>query len=258
VVVLHFVAVLLVDSGLAAMALGLASLVKPLRLLGIRSRRQGLALIGIGPAAAIAGMLLPAPIERAADVRSDLDRAMPAWQFRERHHLRVNASPEAVYRAIKEVTADDILLFRTLTWIRSPHLTQTDGGSILQPPAEPIPILDVALRSGFLQLSEWPGREVVVGAIVAGRTSSFGGAHTSESFIRLDAPGVAKATMNFLVEPNPTGGTVVETETRVYGTDAGARRRFAAYWRVIYPGSALIRVMWLRAIKQRAEAASGG
>jgi len=36
------------------------------------------------------------------------------------------------------------------------------------------------------------------------------------------------------------------------------RMRFAAYWRVIYPGSALIRVMWLRAIKQRAEAASGG
>jgi len=26
------------------------------------------------------------------------------------------------------------------------------------------------------------------------------------------------------------------------------------YWRVIYPGSALIRRMWLRAIKKRAEA----
>ena len=26
------------------------------------------------------------------------------------------------------------------------------------------------------------------------------------------------------------------------------RRRFAGYWRVIYPGSALIRRMWLRAI----------
>jgi hypothetical protein len=252
--VLHFFAVFLVDSGLAAMALGLVSCVKPLRLLRIRSRRQGLAMFGIGPAVVIAGMLIPAPLERVAHARSDLDRAMPAWQFRERHHLHVNASPEAVYRAIRDVTADDILLFRTLTWIRSPHLTQPDGESILQPPAEPTPILDVALRSGFLQLSERPGREVVVGAIVAGRANSLRGARTSENFIRLDAPGFAKATMNFLVEPNPAGGTDVETETRVYGTDAGATRRFAAYWRVIYPGSALIRVMWLRAIRQRAEA----
>jgi hypothetical protein len=29
---------------------------------------------------------------------------------------------------------------------------------------------------------------------------------------------------------------------------------FGAYWRVIYPGSSLIRYMWLRAIKKRAEA----
>ncbi|HYW41393.1 MAG TPA: hypothetical protein VE959_00970 [Bryobacteraceae bacterium] len=33
---------------------------------------------------------------------------------------------------------------------------------------------------------------------------------------------------------------------------------FAAYWRMIYPGSALIRRMWLRAIKRRAEGGIGG
>jgi hypothetical protein len=46
---------------------------------------------------------------------------------------------------------------------------------------------------------------------------------------------------------------LLTTETRVFATDAPTRRKFAAYWRVIYPGSALIRMMWLRAIKQRAE-----
>jgi len=30
------------------------------------------------------------------------------------------------------------------------------------------------------------------------------------------------------------------------------RRRFAGYWRIIYPGSALIRRMWLRAVARRA------
>ncbi len=48
---------------------------------------------------------------------------------------------------------------------------------------------------------------------------------------------------------------LVTAETRVYATDASARRRFARYWRVIYPGSALIRRRWLRAMKRRAEAA---
>ncbi len=32
-----------------------------------------------------------------------------------------------------------------------------------------------------------------------------------------------------------------------------AAPRFAIYWRVIYPGSALIRRMWLDAIRRRAE-----
>ncbi|HXT21641.1 MAG TPA: hypothetical protein VN923_12895, partial [Thermoanaerobaculia bacterium] len=49
------------------------------------------------------------------------------------------------------------------------------------------------------------------------------------------------------------GWTRVTTETRVFATDDHARRRFAAYWRTIYPGSALIRRMWLRAIRARAE-----
>jgi hypothetical protein len=44
----------------------------------------------------------------------------------------------------------------------------------------------------------------------------------------------------------------VSTETRVFATSPAARRRFAAYWRVIYPGSAIIRRSWLRAIRHRA------
>ncbi|HEU4746901.1 MAG TPA: hypothetical protein VFS56_00260 [Gemmatimonadaceae bacterium] len=60
--------------------------------------------------------------------------------------------------------------------------------------------------------------------------------------------------MNFVVLPNESGGSVVSTETRVFGSSPEAQRAFARYWRVIYPGSALIRRMWLRAIKRRATA----
>jgi hypothetical protein len=60
--------------------------------------------------------------------------------------------------------------------------------------------------------------------------------------------------MNFRVEADGASGSILSTETRVYATDEASKRRFAAYWRVIYPGSALIRRMWLRAIVRRAEA----
>ena len=58
--------------------------------------------------------------------------------------------------------------------------------------------------------------------------------------------------MSFSVVPDGLNASVVSTETRVFANSAGARRRFALYWRLIYPGSAIIRRMWLRAIERRA------
>jgi len=62
----------------------------------------------------------------------------------------------------------------------------------------------------------------------------------------------ADATINFLFEPTNRGTTVISTETRVYAGNVWAARGFAMYWRVIYPGSALLRVVWLRAVERGA------
>jgi hypothetical protein len=64
--------------------------------------------------------------------------------------------------------------------------------------------------------------------------------------------------MAFEITPLGDGRCRLATETRVHATTPGARRAFAPYWRVIYPGSALIRRMWLRAIRRRAERAAAG
>jgi hypothetical protein len=60
--------------------------------------------------------------------------------------------------------------------------------------------------------------------------------------------------LHIRIEDAGPAACTLTTETRVYATDASTRRRFALYWRVIYPGSALIRRMWLRAIAHRAQA----
>ena len=59
--------------------------------------------------------------------------------------------------------------------------------------------------------------------------------------------------MNFAVEPDGAGGSRLWTETRVRADTPRGLRAFTGYWRLIYPGSALIRIEWLRAIRLRVE-----
>jgi hypothetical protein len=61
--------------------------------------------------------------------------------------------------------------------------------------------------------------------------------------------------MNFLVTDLGHGLSRVDTETRVFATDDVALGRFTAYWRIIFPGSSILRTTWLRAVKDRAERA---
>ena len=231
----------LVYAGGIAVLLGVALL--------FRSARRGLLVIGAGLALGAAGFLLPARETRVPVPETLLDQLMPVWQFDEVHTSRVDAPPERVYRAVKDVTAREIMLFRTLTWIR--RFGRAGPESILNAP-DRLPLLEVATRTGFLKLAEDPGREIVVGTVVLAPPGA-ARPRTPDEFRTLTGPGYALATMNFRVTGDGNGASVLTTATRVYATDAAARRRFTKYWRLIYPGSALIRRMWLRAIERRAE-----
>jgi hypothetical protein len=81
---------------------------------------------------------------------------------------------------------------------------------------------------------------------------------TAATFAGIHSPGFAIAVMNFRLRSIGPSRTRLTTETRVFATDATTRRLFALYWRVIFPGSSIIRTMWLRAIRLRAESDRGG
>jgi hypothetical protein len=179
-----------------------------------------------------------------------LDAFAPVWHFHEAHRLFVAAPPDRVYAATKAVTAREIRFFRTLTWLR--RLGRPGPPDILNPPPDR-PILEVATETGFLLLENSPPDpvgEIVIGKVVIARPGATG-PRTAEEYRGLAGTGWARATMNFLIEPRGRG-SLVTTETRVHATDDRTRRRFGRYWMLIYPGSALIRRMWLRAIKRRA------
>lgn len=238
-----------VYSGFAIAMAGLVAAIRPIRRLGIptRSRAAGVALGGV--ATSIVGLMLPAGDHRVSSVETRLDEFMPAWQFNERHSIEIAASPARAFEAMRAVTADEIFLFRLLTWIRRGGRALPE--SILNA-GKGAPLIDVATRSGFVTLAEERPRELVIGTVVK-RPRGARVALGRDVFLKPLPPGFAIAAMNFVVSPNSSGGSNVLTETRVFASGPEARRAFARYWRVIYPGSALIRVMWLRAIKRRAE-----
>lgn len=248
---MNLVGTILVYAGFLALLVGALSILRPLTFLGIWSRLQGVILLVVGVGLFLIGVNLQAGEKRIEIPTTRLDEFIPVYQFDEFHSIRIQAPRERVYAALREVTADEITFFRTLTWIR--RLGQPGPESILNPPPDK-PLLDVALRTSFLKLAEEPDREIVLGTLVAApQGTQLKKDPTPEDFKALHAPGFALAAINFRLEDAGNGETLLTTETRAYATDASTRKKFAAYWRVIYPGSALIRVMWLRAIQRRAE-----
>ncbi|HET8924502.1 MAG TPA: hypothetical protein VFN26_16075 [Candidatus Acidoferrum sp.] len=248
---MNLIGTILVYTGLLALFLGGVSIVRPLRFFGIQTRTQGALLCVGGVLVFLIGVNLPASEEKIATRKSLLDEFVPAYQFGESHAIRIKAARERVYAAIREVTPNEITLFQTLTWIR--RLGRSGKESILNaPPNEPI--LALSMRTNFMKLAEEPEREIVLGTLLAApQGTRLKKESTPDDFKALRAPGFALGAINFQLADTGNGETLLTTETRVYATDASTRRKFAAYWRVIYPGSALIRVMWLRAIRNRAE-----
>lgn len=238
--------------GLIIAFVGLILVIKPIRRLRVQTRLRGAAVGAFGVVLFGIGLILPAPESRVLRAQTRLDEFAPAWQFREFHTIRVAAPPARVFEAIKRIRADEILLFRTLTWIRRGGRPQPP--SILNAGTRES-LIDVATRSGFVRLADDPPRELVIGTVVAAPPGTRG-TLTPETFRSRLPPGFALAAMNFAVTPDGQGGSVVSTETRVFANSPSARQRFAAYWRVIYPGSAIIRRSWLRAIERRAESTS--
>lgn len=238
----------------AMAAAGLLSIARPLRMLGIRSRWIALIVFVIGCWGASHALHATALADYVMEPASKLDEFAPIYQFSETASIPVRAPAERVYDAILTVTAAEVPMYRTLAWIRRGGAAGPE--SVLNPP-DGVPLIRVATRTSFIPLAEIPGREFVMGAVViAPQGVKLAARPTPQSFKALTRPGFAKAVMSFTIQPQGKGTCLLRTETRVHATDPASRDTFARYWRVIAPGSLLIRQMWLRAIKVRAEATS--
>ncbi|MBI3740344.1 MAG: hypothetical protein HY257_01140 [Chloroflexi bacterium] len=183
-----------------------------------------------------------------------LDSFFPHSQFYEFHSLTIHSSPARVWRALKELTPREVPVANLLFAIRALPARFIRGQIPRRFSNEPL--LAQVTRASFSILAEEENREIVLGAIGQFWRAA-GGAwvkpKSAEHFVAFNDASFAKAAMNFRLTALAENKTRLETETRIICTDDLARKKFWWYWRIISPGSALIRVVWLRAIKTRAE-----
>jgi len=237
----------LLYAGAIVCVAGLVLAIWPMQRLGL-GRSSGTLIAAVGVLLVVIAVRLPAPESRVPRATTHLDDFMPRWQFNEYHRVRVKAPAARVYDAMKHVKANEIFLFKTLTWIRRGGRPQPE--SILNA-GDRESLIDVATHNGFATLADDPPKELVVGTVVVAPRGPRGPV-TPRMFKSNLPTGYALAAMNFIVTPEGPNTSWISTETRVFATSPDARRRFAVYWRVIYPGSAIIRRGWLRAIRRRA------
>ena len=180
---------------------------------------------------------------------TNLDRFLPAGDFREFHQISVPATAGHVFRAIKEVTIGELPLMTTLMVIRSlPAIVS--GRRRLSAPGQKM-VLNQFLEGGFRLLAEDVDSELVFGVI--GKFWKPMGAEfvrfsDTDGFVNFARPGFARAAVNCLIREQGDGSVVLSTETRIAAIDEDEQKKFRAYWTLIRVGSGLIRREWLQAI----------
>lgn len=187
-----------------------------------------------------------------------VDDWMPEPDVASRHSTTVHAGRETVYAHLLGLDFGRIPLVAALMAVRAipallsePRVTwrrmRAEAGAARLP-------LRALLGADFTLLQEAPPEELVLGLTGRFWTPTGGLVPTARESFR-DAPpaGIARATWSFRLDALTPGVTLLHTETRVRCADPATLRNFRRYWRVIAPGSGLIRRAILRAVRRRAE-----
>jgi len=241
-------------AGLGIALSGLLCVLVPLRFLGIRRRVTGLLALVAGALVVAAALLWPAPTLRSSRPHQRIDDFMPSYSFYEFHETHVSAPPEAVVAAMHRVGLADLPAAVFLMRVRGMAAGHRETGEI---PRESLLDLMARPETGFLVLDASDPREFV-GGMVGLATAPKPPIHTPEQFLAFRDPDGIRVAFNLHVSEAAGGGTRLTSETRVVCNGDASRRLFAGYWRVIYPGSAIIRRVWLDAITDVAQRATRG
>jgi hypothetical protein len=171
-----------------------------------------------------------------------LDDFLPVYEFVECHSVAIDAPRERIDASFRAVSIADIPVARALWWLRR-----------LGRPTGDLTTPFVSSELPGIVLEDVPGERILLG--LTGQFWKIRGGYrdptrprTADEFVEYARPDMCKAVIDFRV-----GESSLSTETRVHVVDPAARRKFRRYWLVIRPFSGLIRILFLRAARRRAE-----
>lgn len=176
-----------------------------------------------------------------------LDDFLPHHEFSERHEIAIGAGPAPADEALRAVSVEELPVVLLLYRLRGIGRWSRDTKQ---------PFLGLA-RIGSVQLDDIAGEGVVLG--LTGQFwklrggGDLGKPRTAAEFVAYNRPDVCKAVVDFRIIDLGDGRCRLTTETRVHVADPAARRSFRRYWLVIRPFSGLTRILFLRAVRRRAE-----
>lgn len=185
----------------------------------------------------------------AAGTDQRLDRFIPTYEVAERHSIRVAAPVEVTFSAAMNCDLTKSRVTQAL--IKSRELIL--GGWVAERSA-PQGFIARMKSLGWGELTEIPGREVVMGAATKPwEANVVFRAVPADCFRDFSEPGYVKIAWTFCAEPSGAHGSIARTETRVVTTDSHSRGKFRRYWAFLSPGIILIRWALLRQVKREAE-----
>jgi hypothetical protein len=235
-------------SGIVLALCGLANLALPFRFLGVRKRAVGALIFAGGVGLAVVALLWPAPMIRVAQHRTLLDDIMPEYQFGVQHSERVHAKPEQAMQAIRQSKWGDLKSLVTLLKIRGTASgTPFHDAGYFSPDKR---VFDAFSASGYVFGGS--EHEILMCGGADMRAKRPLAVRTLQEFADYREQGGVKIAYDFNVEDAGDGWSTVTAETRVEVQDNYGRGP-AIYWRLIVPGSGLLRIQWLDGIKRRAE-----
>lgn len=186
-------------------------------------------------------------VDRHADER--LDRFMPVYEVTEHHETRVAAPADVTFAAAAAMNLEQSPVISIIFRAREVLLRVPPGSQV-----PPEPLLTQMRHLGWGELTEEPGRLIVMGAVTKPweKHVIFRALPPGE-FAAFSEPGYVKILWTLEAQPVTPETSVFRTVTRAQTTSADAREKFRRYWAFFSPGIWLIRYEALRAVRAQAE-----
>lgn len=233
--------------GFFLVIVGFISLIKPLKIVWIYHRKTAAFIIAAGTVLSLSAVCWPIKVYKSAG-KQKIDSIMPYYSFNEYHEVIIQASPEKVKAVLKTMKVRDIPIVDLLMRIRGLPADKEEKEKLTQ-----INQNEGTFRTPDFNYFEVDSTELI--ALLLVKTSAKTDTPKIKSiqqFLDFDKTGYIKVALNFRIIPLGDGRTLVTTETRNHGLAPNDRNIFGRYWKVIYPGSAIIRRLWLDTLAKKA------